>query len=98
MNTAIIVAAGSGQRFASSQPKQFIPILGKPLIIHTLERFESCGMIDEIVLVLSDEGKDECSLVGKIGIKVSFVVGSARNIKITRPEDLILAEAFLKSL
>ncbi|MEP6788327.1 MAG: 2-C-methyl-D-erythritol 4-phosphate cytidylyltransferase [Acidobacteriota bacterium] len=63
MNTAIIVAAGSGQRFASSQPKQFIPILGKPLIIHTLERFEASPVIDEIVLVLSMEGRDEFALI-----------------------------------
>jgi 2-C-methyl-D-erythritol 4-phosphate cytidylyltransferase len=57
VNTAIIVAAGSGQRFASAMPKQFVPLLGKPLIFHTLERFESCDAIDEIVLVLSDEGR-----------------------------------------
>lgn len=224
MNTAIIVAAGSGQRFASSKPKQFIPILGRPLIIHTLERFEASPAIDEIVLVLSLEGRDEfarisgqynfpklrsvvtggktraesvkngldaveastskvvavhdgarplvsldeiartvekaaeigaaclvaevtdtikeidgehisgtidrrglrraltpqafrydilrkayenidptesvtdeCSLVENIGVKIAFVSGSARNIKVTRPEDLILAEAYLKS-
>src|SRR5258706_16272021 len=59
MNTAIVVAAGSGKRFAGSQPKQFASILGKPLIIHTLERFESCPAIDEIVLVLSDDGRGE---------------------------------------
>lgn len=58
MNTAIIVAAGSGQRFASTTPKQFITLLGKPLIIHTLEKFESCDLIDEIVLVLSAEGRE----------------------------------------
>lgn len=58
MNTAIIVAAGSGQRFGS-QPKQFVNLLGKPLIIHTLERFESCAAIDEIVLVLSEDGRRE---------------------------------------
>lgn len=223
MNTAIIVAAGSGQRFAGSQPKQFVPILGQPLIIHTLERFESCPSIDEIVLVLSEKGRtefeiinlkfeisklrsvvaggatraesvkngfeavsplsdivavhdgarplvsvdeitrtidkaketgaaclvaevtdtikqidgehishtierenlrraltpqafrynilcnafegveldesvtDECYLVEKLGVKIAFVKGSARNIKITRAEDLVLAEAFLKS-
>ncbi len=57
MNTAIIVAAGSGQRFNSATPKQFVPLLGKPLIQHTLEKFESCDAIDEIVLVLSDEGR-----------------------------------------
>ena len=59
MNTAIIVAAGSGQRFDPTQPKQFVHILGKPLIIHTLERFETCPAIDEIVLVLSESGRAE---------------------------------------
>ena len=59
MNTAIIVAAGSGQRFAADTPKQFVPILSKPLIIHTLEKFEACSAIDQIVLVLSETGRDE---------------------------------------
>jgi len=52
MNTAIIVAAGSGTRFGTEKPKQFLKILGKPIIVHTLERFESCPTVDEIVLVL----------------------------------------------
>lgn len=64
MNTAIIVAAGSGQRFDRSRPKQFVDILGKPLIIHTLERFEACSTIDEIVLVLSDAGREAYSSIG----------------------------------
>jgi 2-C-methyl-D-erythritol 4-phosphate cytidylyltransferase len=59
MNTAIIVAAGSGLRFGGLKPKQFIDILGKPLIVHTLERFENCPSVDAIVLVLSDHGKAE---------------------------------------
>jgi 2-C-methyl-D-erythritol 4-phosphate cytidylyltransferase len=57
MNIAIIVAAGSGTRFNSEQPKQFAPLLGKPVILHTLEKFEACFDIDEIVLVLSPMGK-----------------------------------------
>jgi 2-C-methyl-D-erythritol 4-phosphate cytidylyltransferase len=52
MNIAVIVAAGSGSRFGSATPKQFVEILGKPLLVHTVERFESCPLIDEIVLVL----------------------------------------------
>jgi len=52
MNTAIIVAAGSGKRFGSATPKQFLEICGKPLIIHTLERFQECPEIDQIILVL----------------------------------------------
>ena len=53
MNSAIIVAAGSGTRFGAEKPKQFLDIAGKPLIFHTLERFENCSDIDEIILVLS---------------------------------------------
>jgi len=52
MITAIIVAGGSGTRFGAGKPKQFVEILGKPLILHTLERFENCSSIDEIILVL----------------------------------------------
>ena len=64
MNTAIIVAAGTGSRFAASKPKQFVEILGKPIIIHTLERFEACPLVDEIVLVLSLDGCREFAKLG----------------------------------
>jgi 2-C-methyl-D-erythritol 4-phosphate cytidylyltransferase len=40
-------------------------------------------------------GTDESSLVERLGYPVSIVRGSERNIKITRPSDLILARAFL---
>ncbi len=55
MNTAIIVAAGSGTRFNSERPKQFLDLLGKPVIIHTIERFEACPEVSTIVLVLAEE-------------------------------------------
>lgn len=54
MNSAIIVAAGSGTRFGAAKPKQFLEINGKLLIFHTLERFENCDAIDEIILVLAE--------------------------------------------
>ncbi len=55
MNSAIIAAAGSGTRFGAEKPKQFLEIAGKPLILHTLDRFENCSSIDEIVLVLASD-------------------------------------------
>jgi 2-C-methyl-D-erythritol 4-phosphate cytidylyltransferase len=224
MNTAIIAAAGSGTRTNSPVPKQFLEILGKPLLVHTIERFEMCPAIDEIILVLAsgeiegfgqilekyglakvrkivaggetragsvrngldavsgsagdvvavhdgarplvsieeiaqtvekasemgaaclvapvtdtikevadwriigtiDRGKlrraltpqafryeilqkafaqggigaevtDECYLVEKLGQRIAFVEGSARNIKVTHPEDVLLAELFLRN-
>jgi 2-C-methyl-D-erythritol 4-phosphate cytidylyltransferase len=50
MNTAIIVAAGSGKRFGSDTPKQFLELKGKPVIAHTLSRFQDCGAVDTIVI------------------------------------------------
>lgn len=40
-------------------------------------------------------GTDDCSLLERVGEPVAIVPGSYRNIKITTPEDLVLAEAFL---
>jgi 2-C-methyl-D-erythritol 4-phosphate cytidylyltransferase len=40
---------------------------------------------------------DDAKLVEDLGIKVKIVMGSYENIKITTPEDLIVAEAILRS-
>jgi 2-C-methyl-D-erythritol 4-phosphate cytidylyltransferase len=54
--SAIIVAGGSGGRFRSETPKQFLSLSGKPLLAHTLSRFQACASIARIVLVLPREG------------------------------------------
>ena len=40
---------------------------------------------------------DESALVERIGARVTIIEGSNRNIKITTPQDLLIAEAFLKN-
>ena len=52
--TAIIVAAGRGERMGGGLPKQFLPCAGRPLAAHALSRFCRAEGIDEIVLVLPD--------------------------------------------
>lgn len=56
MNYALIFAGGVGQRMNTiSLPKQFLTVHGKPIIVHTIEHFQKCDMIDGIVVVcLSD--------------------------------------------
>lgn len=49
---AIIVAAGSGQRFVSDTPKQFLEIAGKLAIQHSIDAFDSVDEIEGIVLVM----------------------------------------------
>lgn len=52
MNIAVIFAGGSGKRMNTvSKPKQFLELKGKPIIIYTLELFDSHPEIDGIVVV-----------------------------------------------
>lgn len=52
MNIALIFAGGTGQRMnTKTKPKQFLELHGKPVIIYTLEIFESHPDIDGIVVV-----------------------------------------------
>jgi 2-C-methyl-D-erythritol 4-phosphate cytidylyltransferase len=56
---AILVAGGSGSRFRSTTPKQLQRVLGKPLVVHALERLHLSGSIDRVILVLPRDGFDE---------------------------------------
>ena len=49
---AVIVAGGVGKRMGSSIPKQFIPIGGLPILMHTLTAFYKSDHEMEIILVL----------------------------------------------
>lgn len=52
MNYAIILAAGVGQRMRNGGlPKQFLKLMGKPIVVYTLEKFEQCNAIDKVVIV-----------------------------------------------
>lgn len=52
MNYAIVLAAGVGQRMRNGGlPKQFLKLMGKPIIIYTLEKFEESKEIDKVIVV-----------------------------------------------
>jgi len=65
MNTAIIVAAGSGNRFGTDRPKQFVEVLGKPIIQYSLETFDACDAIDTVVVVVAAGELDRFRLISK---------------------------------
>lgn len=68
---AVIVAGGAGRRFRSNVPKQFASLGGKPLLAHTVARFEAARTIDRIVLVLPPGSLEESRrrLVEHFGVK-----------------------------
>lgn len=52
MNFAIVLAAGVGQRMRNGGlPKQFLKLMGKPIVAYTLEKFEESNEIDRIIVV-----------------------------------------------
>lgn len=52
---AVIVAGGIGKRMNSDLPKQFIPLLGKPVLYYTLKAFLEAYEDLTIILVLPEE-------------------------------------------
>lgn len=50
----IIVAGGSGTRMGAGTPKQFLPLAGRPILMHTVERFRTILPDARIVVVLPD--------------------------------------------
>jgi len=52
---AIVPAAGSGSRFGAEQPKQYLSLLGRPLIYHTLAALVACPEIERVWVVLSPD-------------------------------------------
>ncbi|MDY0012314.1 MAG: 2-C-methyl-D-erythritol 4-phosphate cytidylyltransferase [Rhodocyclaceae bacterium] len=50
---ALVPAAGSGSRMGSERPKQYLPLLGEPLIRHTLRALCQAPVIDRVFVVLS---------------------------------------------
>lgn len=88
--SAVILAAGQGNRFGSEVKKQYAFVCGIPCIVHSMKAFEACPLIDEIVLVGDKEALS--SLANEYGIKkFSTAVdgGDTRQISALRGFDAV---------
>lgn len=54
-NAAVIVAAGTGERFGGSLPKQYRPLAGSSVLRRSVEAFRATGRFADIVVVIRDE-------------------------------------------
>ena len=78
--TAIVLAAGSGNRMKSNVKKQFMDLLGRPLIYYALKQFED-SPADEIILVTGEDAIAYCKeeIVDHYGFtKVSQIVAGGK--------------------
>lgn len=76
----IIPAAGTGNRMQSALPKQYMPILGKPMISHSIQTFFDCQRISSIHLALSsdDEFWKSLQLDAKSRLHLHYTGGETR--------------------
>lgn len=52
---AVIPAAGAGTRIGGATPKQFLPLQDKPVLAHTLQRFDGSTDVDEIAVAVPEQ-------------------------------------------
>ncbi|MFW6113054.1 MAG: 2-C-methyl-D-erythritol 4-phosphate cytidylyltransferase [Thermodesulfobacteriota bacterium] len=57
---AVIAAAGLGRRMQKDIPKTYLPLAGKPILIHTLEIFERVPEVHEVLVVVHPEDLEFC--------------------------------------
>src|SRR5690606_5723420 len=53
----LIVAAGRGNRMQTDSPKQFLPLLGKPVLMHTLTRMHQVMSGAPLILILHPDDR-----------------------------------------
>lgn len=91
----LIVAGGKGLRMGGDLPKQFIPMRGKPLLMHTLDAFQRWDASARIVLVLPEDHQPYWNMLCKeIGCKVPHAIvngGETRFFSVKNGLDWILA-------
>ena len=57
-HTILIVAGGRGTRMGGSQPKQFLQLAGRPVLMHTLEAFDRWDASARLIVVLPEDQID----------------------------------------
>lgn len=79
---AIIVAAGKGSRMSGSVRKQYIALDGIPILGHTLNLFDRCAMVNQMIVVVPDEDLDFCRKeilsCAKIQKDLNLIAGGAQ--------------------
>ncbi len=76
----VIVAGGSGKRMGIETPKQFLELAGRPVLMHTIERFYKFNSSIEIITVLPENQlRHWCELRNKYSFDIphTLVKGGA---------------------
>lgn len=96
MNYGLILAGGVGQRMRNTgMPKQFLKVFGKPIIIYTLEKFENCNDINEIIISCHSSWKEHLEkLIKQYELKkIKAIISGGKD----RQDSILNGLSYLKS-
>jgi len=69
VNIVVVLAAGTGSRVGANIPKQFVEVMGKPILAYTLEVFQNNKNIDAIEIVCHRDWLEEVrEIVSRYGL------------------------------
>jgi 2-C-methyl-D-erythritol 4-phosphate cytidylyltransferase len=73
--TAIVPAAGGGTRLSAPAPKQYLPLLGVPILVRTLQALLASG-VDRLILVVPPRHEARCraEILTPYGLAVDALV------------------------
>ncbi|XP_077160833.1 D-ribitol-5-phosphate cytidylyltransferase isoform X2 [Paroedura picta] len=97
--SAVLPAGGSGERMGGGTPKQFCPILGRPLISYTVQALERISWISHIVVVVSlDNIEIMKSIVKQYGHKRTVIVegGTSRHRSIFNGLEIFVKHSLIQ--
>lgn len=78
MYSLIMLSGGRGKRMMKSIPKQYLLLGGKPIIVHSLERFDQIDEIQEIIIVCESDYRNTLSvMMEQYGIEKPIIFADA---------------------
>ena len=96
-NAVLAVASKDSVRFFSTENNRFEHLNREAIrLIQTPQIFTSKDLKLAFKQEYSEDFTDDARVVESIGVKINLVEGSYKNIKITTPEDLDIAEILMK--
>lgn len=94
---ALIPCAGNGSRAATRQPKQYEPIAGQPMVMHTLAAFAAVPALARtwVVVAPDDDFFDQRPVASPFAARVARCGGATRADSVTNGLQALLADGAL---
>lgn len=94
---ALIPAAGRGTRYGGDMLKQYLPILGKAVMTHSIRVFQYHPMVSSVTVILAEDDQLFESAVGLAAASVARVTGGETRAESVRNGLAYLAEHYSES-